>query len=287
MIVNFWRNLWETLKNRSKQEQYVNYVLKHIMDNTKWADASYSQLLLNDRISMSTYINYGDFGFAWVPDDVRTTLQEMGLNAEELSDVWDIYSSWVLEKIMREGNVNWPNREYHKKRYPFMVTRFNESTMDIDRVLDNSSKLAEKLAKEIIDASVLSGKLLNFYPPVVEEDKYEGPISADVNSEWIHNDRSTGVYHLTDDIRRVGRNYINNILQLGLDRNDPLFSQVNNIVIDNILQRARNHNWMKEVGGMRDLKDKDGIISESTQPNYLDKIFNSLIKELEFEFGHL
>ena len=50
-------------ESTQKQEQYVNYVLKHLMDNTKWADASYSQLLLNDRISMSTYINYGEFEF--------------------------------------------------------------------------------------------------------------------------------------------------------------------------------------------------------------------------------
>ena len=180
---------------------------------------------------------------------------------------------------MREGNVNWPNRETHKKRYPHMSQfRLTESK-------DNTTKFAEKIAKEIIDASTLSGKLLYFYPPVVEEAKDEGPISADVNSEWIHNDMSTGVYHLTTDIRRIGRLYIKKIMGPGIDREDPIFKQVNDIVIDNILQRARNHDWMKEVGGMRDLRDKHGFLRESVQPKYLDKIFNNIIKELRFDAG--
>ena len=45
-------------------------------------------------------------------------------------------------------------------------------------------------------------------------------------------------------------------------------------------KRARNHDWMREVGGMRDLRDKHGFLRESTQPKYLDKIFNSVIKEI-------
>ena len=94
---------------------------------------------------------------------------------------------------MREGNVNWPNRENHKKRYPHMSQfRLTESK-------DNTTKFAEKIAKEIIGASTLSGKLLYFYPPVVEEAKDEGPISADVNADWIHNDSiDRCVYHLTN-----------------------------------------------------------------------------------------
>ena len=264
-------------ESMDKQEQYVNYVLKHLMDNTKWADASWSRLLLNDYISMSTYINYGEFEFNFIPHDVKDILNGFGVTKQEGDEVWDFYSRWVLEKVMREGNVNWSNRETHKKRYPHMSQfRLTESK-------DNTTKFAEKIAKEIIDASTLSGKLLYFYPPVVEEAKDEGPISADVNSEWIHNDMSTGVYHLTTDIRRIGRLYIKKIMGPGIDREDPIFKQVNDIVIDNILQRARNHDWMKEVGGMRDLRDKHGFLRESAQPKYLDKIFNSVIKEIRFD----
>jgi len=69
----------------------------------------------------------------------------------------------------------------------------------------------------------------------------------------------------------------------GIDRYDPIFKQVNDIVVDNILQRARNHDWMKEVEGMSALRDKHGFLRESTQPKYLDKIFNSIIKEIRFD----
>ena len=40
---------------------------------------------------------------------------------------------------------------------------------------------------------------------------------------------------------------------------------------------------MKEVGGMNALRDKHGFLRESTQPKYLDKIFNSVIKEIRFD----
>ena len=63
----------------------------------------------------------------------------------------------------------------------------------------------------------------------------------------------------------------------------PIFKQVNDIVIDNILQRARNHDWMKEIEKLKGLKDKQGFIRESVQPKYLDKIFNSLTKEIRFD----
>ena len=275
----FLRESKGDFKDSSKQEQYVNYVLKHLMDNTEWADASWSQLLLNDHISLSSYINYGEFELFFIPDGVKDILKGFGVTNQEEDEIWDFYSKWVLEKVMREGNVNWPNRETHKKRYPHILQfRLTESK-------DNTTKFAEKIAKEIIGASTLSGKLLYFYPPVVEEAKDEGPISADVNSDWIHNDSSTGVYHLTTDIRRIGRLYIKKIMGPGIDREDPIFKQVNDIVIDNILQRARNHDWMKEVGGMRDLRDKHGFLRESIQPKYLDKIFNSIIKEIKFDAG--
>jgi len=269
-------------ESTDKQEQYINDVLKHLMDNTKWGDASYSQLFLNDHISMTAYINYGDYEFTFIPRPVVDILKGFGLTKQETDEVWDFYSRWVLEKVMREGNVNWPNRENHKKRYSFM----NESKIDIDKdkVFAKSSKFAEKIAKEIIDASTLTGDLLTFYPPVIEDDKYESPISADVNSEWIQGDNSTGIYHLQDDIRRIGRNYIKKILSFGVQqRNDPIFKQVNDIVIDNILQRARNHDWMKEIEKLKGLKDKHGFIRESAQPKYLDKIFNSLTKEIRFD----
>ena len=187
-----------------KQEQYLRYAIKHLMDNTKWADASYSQLLLNDVISISSYINYGDFMFNFIPDAVREILDGFGLTEEEEKEIWYFYSGWILEKVIREGSVKWPNKETHKNRYPYLT----ESK-------DNTTKFVEKLAKEIIDASTLSGKLLYFYPPVVEEAKDEGPISADVNSGWIHNDSSTGVFHLTTDIRRIGRLYIKKIMGPG------------------------------------------------------------------------
>jgi hypothetical protein len=259
-------------ESTDKQEKYINHTIKHLMDNTEWADASYNQLLLNDVISISSYVNYGDFMFNFIPESVREILEGFGLTNQETDEVWDFYSRWVLEKVMREGTVNWPNKETHKKRYPFLT----ESK-------DNTTKFAEKIAKEIIDSSTLSGKLLYFYPPVVEEAKDEGPISADVNSDWIHNDKSTGVFHLTTDIRRIGRLYIKKIMGPGIDRYDPIFKQVNDIVVDNILQRARNHDWMKEVEGMSALRDKHGFLRESTQPKYLDKIFNSIIKEIRFD----
>jgi hypothetical protein len=40
---------------------------------------------------------------------------------------------------------------------------------------------------------------------------------------------------------------------------------------------------MKEVGGMSALRDKHGFLRESAQPQYLDKIFNSIIKEIRFD----
>ena len=269
-------NLYDTkflAESNDKQEQYLRYAIKHLMDNTKWADASYSQLLLNDVISISSYVNYGDFMFNFIPESVREVLDGFGLTKEEQKEVWYFYGSWVLEKIIREGGVDWPNKETHKKRYPYLT----EST-------DNNSKLVQKNCEgKLIDSSVLSGELLYFYPPVVGEDAKEGPISADVNSEWIHNDRSTGIYHLTSDIRRIGRLYIKKIIGPGIHREDPIFKQVNDIVIDNILQRARTHDWMKEVGGMPVQRDKHGFLRESTQPKYLDKIFNSIIKEIRFD----
>ncbi len=207
-------NLYDTkflAESIDKQEQYLRYAIKHLMDNTKWADASYSQLLLNDVISITSYINYGDFMFNFIPDAVREILDGFGLTEEEKKEIWYFYGSWVLEKVIREGRVDWPNKETHKKRYPYLTESKN-----------NTTKFVEKIAKEIIDSSTLSGKLLYFYPPVVEEAKDEGPISADVNSDWIHNDRSTGIYHLTTDIRRIGRLYIKKIMGPGIHREDPI-----------------------------------------------------------------
>ena len=66
-------------------------------------------------------------------------------------------------------------------------------------------------------------------------------------------------------------------------RNDPIFKQVNDIVIDNIMKRVRNHDWDKEIEKLDKLKDKHGFIQESAQPKYLDKIFNSIIKEIRFD----
>ena len=261
-----------------KQEQYINYAIKHLMDNTKWSDYGVSgisnnaQLLLNDIISMTTYINYGEFEFNFIPHDVADILKGFGLTKQETDEVWDIYSRWILEKVMREGNINWPNKETHKNRYSFLTESKN-----------NSDKFAEKIAKEIIDASTLTGKRLIFYPPIVEVG-YDTPISADVNTDWIQRDNSTGTYHLQDDIRRVGRHYIKKILSFGYqERNDPIFKQVNDIVIDNIMKRVRSWDWNKEIGKLGKLKDKHGFIQESAQPKYLDKIFNSIIKEIRFD----
>ena len=61
--------------------------------------------------------------------------------------------------------------------YLFILKHIKD-TQGEDNILseskDNTTKFVEKIAKEIIGASTLSGKLLYFYPPVVEESKDEG-----------------------------------------------------------------------------------------------------------------
>ena len=35
----------------------------------------------------------------------------MGVTSQEMKGIWDYYNRWVLEKVIREGNLNWPNKE--------------------------------------------------------------------------------------------------------------------------------------------------------------------------------
>ena len=81
-----------------------------------------------------------------------------------------------------------------------MGNKINEST--------NNRKLAEKIAQEIIDATTLTGVLLTFYPPIVGKYEQIPPIRAVIDSDWIHDDNSVGVENLTQDIRKMGRQYI-------------------------------------------------------------------------------
>jgi len=127
-------------ESTDKQEQYINYVIKHLMDNTKWADASYSSLLLNDDIPLTSYINYAEFSFEFIPEEISDILQGMGVTSQEMKGIWDYYNRWVLEKVIREGNLNWPNKETHKNSYPFLT----ESTQP--KYLD---KIFNSIIKEI------------------------------------------------------------------------------------------------------------------------------------------
>ena len=160
--------------------------------------------------------------------------------------------------------------------------------MEKDNILSestNNRKLVEKIAQEIIDATTLTGVLLTFYPPIVGKNEQIPPIRAVIDSDWIHDDKSVGVESLTQDIRKMGRQYIRRILGFGITQgHDPIYKEVNDIVIDNILGRARNHDWDKEMQQLKDLKDKHGTVgflqdlNESTEDVY-GKIANRAVKE--------
>ena len=91
---------------------------------------------------ITTYINYGDFVLV-KPTQVVDLLKGFGVTEQEEKRIWTTYSRWVLEKVMREGNIDWPNKETHKKRYPFLV----EST-------DITTKFVEKIPDIIRESSV-------------------------------------------------------------------------------------------------------------------------------------
>jgi len=147
-------------ESTDKQVQYVNYVIKHLMDNTKWWDASFSALLLNNDTPITTYINYGDFVLV-KPTQVVDLLKGFGVTEQEEKRIWATYSRWVLEKVMREGNIDWPNKETHKKRYPFLV----EST-------DITTKFVEKIP-DIIRESSVPKYLDKIFNSVVKEIRFD------------------------------------------------------------------------------------------------------------------
>ena len=165
-----------------------------------------------------------------------------------------------------------------------MGNKINEST--------NNRKLAEKIAQEIIDATTLTGVLLTFYPPIVGKNEQIPPIRAVIDSDWIHDDKSVGVENLTQDIRKMGRQYIRRILGFGITQgHDPIYKEVNDIVIDNILDRVRNYDREKEIQRSEDLKDKHGAVGflrdlneskEDKSKNYREKVYRDLVKKTKW-----
>jgi hypothetical protein len=267
---NYRDSIYLAESKTDKQKEFLNKILKHLMDNTKWVDASYIDLLLGD-IHLTSFINYHHYIFNFIPTDLKKVFNELGLSEEERDEVWGIYSRWILEKVIKEGLNIWPKKEIHKKRYTFI----SEST-------NSTNRFAKKLADEITNLITLTGELIHFHIP--GGDVYS-PVGADVNQKWNDDGNNPMLYHLKDELRGLVHRYLIYNLQLGLRWTDPLYKQIGDLVIDNILYRLKTYDKEKEDDHINDLLKKDlivGKIRESIEPNFLNKIYNSVIKEIRF-----
>jgi|TARA_R110000772_G_scaffold59326_3_gene134339 hypothetical protein len=231
-------------ESTDKQVQYVNYVIKHLMDNTKWWDASFSALLLNNDTPITTYINYGDFVLV-KPTQVVDLLKGFGVTEQEEKRIWTTYSRWVLEKVMREGNIDWPNKETHKKRYPFLVestditTKFVEKIPDIIRessVPKYLDKIFNSVVKEIrFDVDKYGAVVI----PFISKERYSSSTGGLETQEYTlsRHDRNTelrdgGILH------SEFKSYFHKIYGLSEDESNELFRLVKKYIKDEVYYKS-------------------------------------------------
>ena len=231
-------------ESTDKQVQYVNYVIKHLMDNTKWWDTSFSALLLNNDTPITTYINYGDFVLV-KPTQVVDILKGFGVTEQEEKRIWTTYSRWVLEKVMREGNINWANKETHKKRYPFLVestditTKFVEKIPDIIRessVPKYLDKIFNSVVKEIrFDVDKYGAVVI----PFISKERYSSSTGGLETQEYTlsRHDRNTelrdgGILH------SEFKSYFHKIYGLSEDESNELFRLVKKYIKDEVYYKS-------------------------------------------------
>ena len=281
-----WRDsIYLAESKTDKQKEFLNKILKQLIDNTYWEDDSFIKLYLDDE-QLTSHINYRIFEFRYIPAVVLSRLQDVGLDRKEVQIIWDIYSNYVLKKIIDEGNMNWTHKEYHSKSFNnYLYKEYGESKpkWKITESTNSTNRFAKKIADEISNLITLTGELMHFHIP--GGDVYS-PVGADVNQKLNDDGYNPMLYHLKDELRGLAHRYLIYNLQLGLNWSDPLFKQIGDLVIDNILYRLKTYDKEKEDNHINKLMKKNlivGRIRESTESNFLNKIYNSVIKEIRFD----
>jgi len=210
-----------------------------------------------------------------VPNGVHWYMEEMGLLSSKDDPTVTIISDILVSEIIK-GIENymeddrWKGDDWRDSIY------LAEST-------NSTNRFAKKIADEISNLITLTGELMHFHIP--GGDVYS-PVSADVNHKLNDDGYNPMLYHLKDELRGLAHRYLIYNLQLGLNWSDPLFKQIGELVIDNILYRLKTYDKEKEDNHINKLMKKNlivGRIRESTESNFLNKIYNSVIKEIRFD----
>ncbi len=87
--------------NTIKMDNYCNFVLQQMIDDTKWEDASFSKILLGGK-NVSTALSHDmDIPYYfYIPDDVADYMNLMGIPDDCEEYVWDEYSDYVIKMFL-------------------------------------------------------------------------------------------------------------------------------------------------------------------------------------------
>ena len=253
---------------RNESYNHLKKIAEHLYKNTLYdrkEDTIVSPVPIPG-VAIRSSMNFTIYhDYLW---ELRNYLEEIfGLVSDDADDVWTYYKNKMREYDNRENSYHLTDEFMDSKD----INRLDEST--------NNRKLVEKIAQEIINSTVIDAdkEQLFFLPPIYMSKDRHDPIHLDVFSEWIRNDKSMGRYHLEHDIRKMGRQYIKNILGFGITQSDdPIYKEINDKVIKNVLHRALN--W----GGSDNQTFNLNESKEEKSKNYREKVYRDLVKKTKW-----
>jgi hypothetical protein len=156
----------ESIRNRidyeKKQKKYLEFVYNDLIENTKWRDASFSDIDLYDGKckGLQTGINWGSSppSFNYIPVCLSNTLYHIwGLNYEEIKDLfWGKYDKYLINMKLKR------HQPYNLIESIDRTNKFKLTKSQINSLLSNYEYMGydEEYAKEdLIDLVSYLNKL--------------------------------------------------------------------------------------------------------------------------------
>ena len=88
-----------------KAEKYYNYVIEDLISKTHWKDASFTDIMLDDKIYLTVHLNHSGKipKFNWIPESFEDYISTMyGVRKSELAHIWERYSPYVVDMYLKK-----------------------------------------------------------------------------------------------------------------------------------------------------------------------------------------